>query len=214
MKLIVGLGNPGIRYEQTKHNVGFRVVDALYENSRQSSAVSSQQGGVIKRKPLGTDSRQPIADSHLTYTSTCKSLVMQMTWHDIPIILAKPMTYMNNSGIAVAALMRQFEISLSELCVVYDDIHLDIGVLRMRQKGSDGGQKGMKSIIHHLGTTAFPRLRIGIGEPIGDLTDYVLTGFTEDEGIEIVHTLDRAVDAIETFVKDDILTTMNQFNRR
>ena len=189
MKLIVGLGNPGIRYEQTKHNVGFRVIDALY------AACSS---GKVTTPRI----------------STCKSLVMQATWHDLPIILAKPMTYMNNSGIAVAALIRQFEISLSELCVVYDDIHLDIGVLRMRQKGSDGGQKGMKSIIHHLGTTEFPRLRIGIGEPIGDLTDYVLTGFTEDDEIEIAHTIDRGIDAIETFVKDDILTAMKSFNRR
>ena len=186
MKLIVGLGNPGIRYEQTKHNIGFRVIDALYKKWSRSTS----------------------------HTSICKSLVMQMTWHDAPIILAKPMTYMNNSGTAVAALIRKFEISLSELCVVYDDIHLDIGVFRIRQKGSDGGQKGMKSIIHHLGTTAFPRLRIGIGEPIGDLTDYVLTGFTEDEEIETAHTIDRAVDAIETFVKNDILTAMNQFNRR
>ena len=187
MKLIVGLGNPGIRYEQTKHNVGFRVIDALQ---------TWFSAGELQRN------------------SICKSLVMQTTWHDVGIILAKPMTYMNNSGTAVAALVRHFEIPLSELCIVYDDVHLDIGVLRMRQKGSDGGQKGMKSIIHHLGTTAFPRLRIGIGEPIGDLTDYVLTGFTEDEEIEITHTIDRAVDAIGTFVKDDILTAMNQFNRR
>ena len=193
VKLIVGLGNPGIRYEQTKHNVGFRVIDALYEEcSRSTSSFKSQI------RPF--------------HTSICKSLVMQTTWRDLPIILAKPMTYMNNSGTAVAALIRQFEIALSELCVVYDDIHLDLGVLRMRQKGSDGGQKGMKSIIHHLGTTEFPRLRIGIGEPIGDLTDYVLTDFTEDEEIEIARTVDRAVDAIETFVKDNILTAMNQFN--
>ena len=195
MKLIVGLGNPGIRYEQTKHNVGFRVIDALYKECSRSTSVFKSQ-------------------TRLAHTSICKSLVMQMTWHDIPIILAKPMTYMNNSGTAVAALVKQFEVPLPELCVVYDDIHLDIGVLRMRQKGSAGGQKGMKSIIHHLDTTAFPRLRIGIGEPIGDLTDYVLTGFTEDEEIEIAHTIDRAVDAIETFVKNDILTAMNQFNRR
>ncbi len=195
MKLIVGLGNPGIRYEQTKHNVGFRVIDALYKECSRSTSVFKSQ-------------------TRLAHTSICKSLVMQMTWHDIPIILAKPMTYMNNSGTAVAALVRQFEVPLPELCVVYDDIHLDIGVLRMRQKGSAGGQKGMKSIIHHLDTTAFPRLRIGIGEPIGDLTDYVLTGFTEDEEIEIAHTIDRAVDAIETFVKNDILAAMNQFNRR
>ena len=186
-KLIIGLGNPGTRYEQTKHNVGFRVIDTL---------------------------QTQLSTGKLPRNLICKSLVMQMTWHDLPIILAKPMTYMNNSGIAVAALIKRFEIPLSELCIIYDDIHLDLGVLRMRQKGSDGGQKGMKSIIQHLGTTAFPRLRIGIGEPIGDLTDYVLTDFTEDEDIEIAHTIDRAVGAIETFVKDDILTAMNQFNRR
>lgn len=191
VKLIVGLGNPGMRYEHTKHNVGFRVVDALYEEFCRRDS-------------------QP----RPTHTSICNSLVIQTTWHDTPIILAKPMTYMNNSGAAVAPLVRQFEIPLPDLCIVYDDIHLDVGVLRMRQKGSDGGQKGMKSIIHHLGTTEFPRLRIGIGEPVGDLTGYVLTEFSEDEEIEIAHTIDRAVDAIETLVKDDILTAMNQFNRR
>lgn len=191
VKLIVGLGNPGMRYEHTKHNLGFRVVDVLYEEFCQRDS-------------------QP----RPTHTSICNSLVIETTWHDTPIILAKPMTYMNNSGAAVAALVRRFEISLPELCIVYDDVHLDVGVLRMRQKGSDGGQKGMKSIIHHLGTTEFPRLRIGIGEPVGDLTDYVLTEFSEDEEIEIAHTIDNAVDAIETFVKDDILTAMNQFNRR
>ena len=83
----------------------------------------------------------------------------------------------------------------------------------MRQKGSDGGQKGMKSIIHHLGTNEFPRLRIGIGEPIGDLVDYVLAEFSQTEEIEIESTIHRAVDAIETFVNDYILTVMNQFNR-
>lgn len=195
VKLIVGLGNPGMRYEHTKHNVGFRVIDALYEESCRGTSASKNQ-------------------TRPTHTSICKSLVMQMTWYETPIILAKPMTYMNNSGTAVAALVNRFEIELPELCVVYDDIHLDVGVLRMRRKGSDGGQKGMKSIIHHLGTTEFPRLRIGIGEPVGDLVDYVLTDFSEDEEIEIGHTVDRAVDAIETFIKDDILTAMNQFNRR
>ena len=190
-KLIIGLGNPGMRYEHTKHNVGFRVIDALYE------------------KLCERDS-QP----RPTHTSICNALVIQTTWHDTSIILAKPMTYMNNSGAAVAALARRFEIPLPELCIVYDDVHLDIGVLRMRRKGSDGGQKGMKSIIHHLGTTEFPRLRVGIGEPIGALVDYVLTEFSEDEEIEITHTIDRALEAIETFVTDDILTVMNKFNSR
>ena len=191
VKLIVGLGNPGGRYEHTKHNVGFRVIDALYDALCQRDS-------------------QP----RPTQASICNSLVIQTTWHDTSIILAKPMTYMNNSGAAVAALVRRFEIPLPELCIVYDDVHLDIGVLRIRQKGSDGGQKGVKSIIHHLDTTAFPRLRIGIGEPIGALTDYVLTEFSEDEDIEIAHTIDRAVDALETLVRDDILTAMNKFNSR
>ena len=191
VKLIIGLGNPGMRYEQTKHNVGFRVIDALYEKLCQRDS-------------------QP----RPTHTSICNSLVIQTTWHDTSIILAKPMTYMNNSGAAVVALARRFEIPLPELCIIYDDVHLDIGVLRMRRKGSDGGQKGMKSIIQHLGTTDFPRLRIGIGEPVGALIDYVLTEFSEDEEIEITQTIDRAVAAIETFVTDDILTVMNKFNSR
>ena len=191
VKLIVGLGNPGMRYEHTKHNVGFRVIDALYEAFCQRDS---------KPRP--------------THTSICNSLVIQTVWHNASIILAKPMTYMNNSGAAVAALLRRFEIPLPELCIIYDDVHLDIGVLRIRQKGSDGGQKGMKSIIHHLGTTAFPRLRIGIGEPIGPLVDYVLTEFSEDEEIEIAHTVNRAIDALETLVRDDILTAMNKFNSR
>ena len=118
-KLIVGLGNPGMRYEHTKHNVGFRVVDALYEVFCQRNS-------------------QP----RPTHTSIYNSLVIQTTWHDTPIILAKPMTYMNNSGAAVAALVGRFEIPLPDLCIVYDDIHLDVGVLRMRRKGSDGGRRG------------------------------------------------------------------------
>lgn len=191
MKLIVGLGNPGLRYQHTKHNIGFRVIDALHEKTQHN----------LK------------APRH-TQTSICQSLVAQTTWHDTPVIFAKPMTYMNNSGVAVAALVDRFEVPLSQLCVVYDDVHLDIGGLRIRQKGSDGGQKGMKSIIHHLGTNEFPRLRIGIGEPIGNLVDYVLTEFSEAEEIEIAPTIHRAVDAIEAFIKDGIRTVMNQFNRR
>ena len=191
MKLIVGLGNPGLRYHHTKHNIGFRVIDALHEKT--------QHG------------RQALRH---TQTSICRSLVVQTTWHNTSVVLAKPMTYMNNSGVAVAALVDRFDVPLSQLCIVYDDVHLDIGVLRIRQKGSDGGQKGMKSIIYHLGTNEVPRLRIGIGEPIGNMVDYVLTEFSETEEIEIEPTIHRAVDAVEAFIKDDILTVMNQFNRR
>ena len=195
IKLIVGLGNPGTRYAQTKHNIGFRVVDALYEAHRRHVSAPKHR------------SRPP-------HTSTCRSIVVETTWHDLSVIFAKPMTYMNDSGTAVAALIRQFDVPLSDLCVVYDDVHLDFGTLRLRQKGRDGGQKGMRSIIRHLGTTEFPRLRIGIGEPIDTLTDHVLTEFSAAEACEIDHTIQRAVEAIETFIKADILTAMNRFNGR
>lgn len=194
VRLLVGLGNPGLRYEQTKHNIGFKVIDALYDKF-----ISDQDSTTLMAKRV---------------TSICNSLVIQVELHLSSIILAKPMTYMNNSGAAVAALVNRFEIPLADLCVIYDDVHLDIGMIRIRRKGSDGGQKGMQSIIHHLGTTEFPRLRIGIGEPVGDISDYVLSEFTTEEKIEIEQTVVRAVEAIETIVQEDIQTAMNRFNAR
>lgn len=210
MKLIIGLGNPGPRYANTRHNVGFRVLDILMERG----------GNKI--------------------VSRYNSLIMETKFHDTPIVLAKPLTYMNNSGRAVAALVNQLEIPLTELCVVYDDIHLDIGVIRMRRKGSDGGHNGMKSIIGSLHATAFPRLRIGIGflswreasgeaksvvvpnnvserlanDKNGAQVDYVLSEFTDAEKPEIEASIQRATEAIETFVSDGILTAMNRFNGR
>jgi len=194
VKLIVGLGNPRQRHEDTKHNIGFRVIDAIYDE-----ILSAESAGdaTIKR-----------------VISLCKSIVTPAKWHDSDLILVKPMTYMNNSGGAVAGLVNWFEVPLTDLCIIYDDIHLDIGTIRIRQKGSDGGQKGMQSIIYHLGTTEFPRLRIGIGEPVGDLTDHVLSKFSEEDEIEIEDTVKRAVEAVETFVQDGILTAMNKFNGR
>ena len=194
VKLIVGLGNPGQRYEHTKHNIGFRVIDAIYDKIQ---SAQNTENVFTKRG-----------------TSICQSLVMQTILHDSPIILAKPMTYMNNSGSAVSALINRFEIPLKDICIIYDDIHLDTGKIRIRQKGSAGGQKGMQSIIYHLGTTEFPRLRIGIGEPVGDLTDHVLSEFSIEEDIEIEDTVKRAVEAVETYVQDGILTAMNRFNGR
>ena len=194
LKLIIGLGNPGLRYERTKHNIGFRVIDTFYEK-------------IQSRNDIGNSSSKRVA-------SICNALVMQTELQNVPIILAKPMTYMNNSGAAVAALANRFEVPLADLCIIYDDVHLEIGTIRMRQKGSDGGQKGMQSIINHLGTTEFPRLRVGIGEPVGDLVDYVLSEFSKEEEIEIEHIIERAVEAVETFIRDDILTAMNRFNGR
>ena len=182
-KLIIGLGNPGPRYENTKHNVGFWVVNELL-----------QRAGVTNMQNL------------------CKSLVAQAEWQGSTIIFAKPMTYMNRSGDAVAALVHQFDIAAEEHCVVYDDMNLDFCVLRMRRKGSDGGHNGLKSIIHALGTEAFPRLRIGIGEPEGGWINHVLSEFSESERAEIDCVVQRAADAIETFVTDGVQATMNRFN--
>ncbi len=192
MKLIVGLGNPGIRYEKTKHNIGFRVVDAIYDRIQ---------------------SQQKHATSTAKVNSIYNSLIVQTKWQNADIILAKPMTYMNNSGAAVVPLAHRFEIHTQDIIVIYDDVHLPLGALRIRRKGSDGGQKGMQSIIQRLGTTEIPRIRIGIGEPIGDLVDYVLSEFSDEEESEMEQTVDRAVDAIETLLESDILTAMNRFNR-
>ena len=185
MKLIVGLGNPGPRYENTKHNVGFWVIDEL-----------------LRRTPA------------TNMESLCQSLVVRADWHDLEVIFAKPMTYMNRSGEAVAALIHRFDASIEDVCVVYDDIHLDFCMLRMRRKGSDGGHNGMRSIIHALDTQAFPRLRIGIGEPEENLIDYVLSEFSEAERAEIDSVVQRAADALETFVTDGVQAAMSRFNGR
>ncbi len=192
MKLIVGLGNPGIRYHKTKHNIGFRVVDAIYDKIQLTDKNQQTKYGQV--------------------SSIFNSLVIQTNWHKSDIILAKPMTYMNNSGAAVAPLVNRFDIAFSDIIVIYDDVYIELGVLRIRQKGSDGGQKGMHSIIQRLGTDEVPRIRIGIGEPVGDLIDYVLSEFSDEEENEIENVVSRAVDAVETILKEDILTAMNRFN--
>ena len=182
-KLIVGLGNPGPRYENTKHNLGFWVVNELLLRLQ-----------INRLAPL------------------CKSLVARTEWHDSAVIFAKPMTYMNNSGQAVNMLVQEFDIIPHDLCVVYDDLNLGTGVLRMRKAGSDGGHNGMKSIIHHLGTQDFPRLRVGIGKVEGDWMDHVLNEFSAAEKEDIKWAVPYAADAIETFVTDGVQTAMNRFN--
>lgn len=194
MKLIVGLGNPGLRYQKTKHNIGFRVIDRFYDKF-----LSTESGGFADTKRA---------------TSICSSLIVKTNLQETPIIFAKPMTYMNNSGSAISALVHRFDIQLPDLLVIYDDVHLDVGVIRIRRSGSDGGQKGMQSIIQHLDTIDFPRLRVGIGQPTGDIVDYVLSEFSKEEEIVIEETVERTVEAIEIYLKDGIQTAMNQYNGR
>lgn len=183
--LIIGLGNPGRRYEMTKHNVGFWLIDEIL-----------QRCGIKRLKGM------------------CGALAGMTNWNGDGPMYAKPTTYMNNSGEAVAALVRRFDLSLSDLCVVYDDLNLEIGALRLRKKGSDGGHNGMKSIIRHLDTEEFPRLRIGIGSPTYSQTDYVLSEFDEPDKLQIDQVVQRAADAIEMLIEDGIQNAMNQFNGR
>lgn len=184
-KLIIGLGNPGRRYEMTKHNVGFWVIDELL-----------QRCGIRKLKGI------------------CGALTGTTKWDDDTPIYVKPTTFMNNSGEAVAALVHRFDLSFSDLCVIYDDLNLEIGALRLRKKGSDGGHNGMKSIIRYLNSEEFPRLRIGIGTPTYNQIDYVLSEFDEVNQVQIDQVVQRAADAVEMLIEDGIQTAMNQFNGR
>ena len=187
-KLIVGLGNPGSQYENTRHNVGFCVIDQL----------------LFQRNPNRVK-------------SVCQSLVVEQhnpSNRNHRLIFAKPMTYMNHSGVAVSMLVEKYGVDLTGLCVIYDDLNLDLGGLRCRRSGTHGGQKGMQSIIKHLNSDAFSRIRIGIGKPSGEFTDYVLTKFSDQESDEIKPAISRATEAVEVLIKDGIDVAMNQFNGR
>ena len=185
MKLIVGLGNPGRDYRDTRHNIGFAVVDLLARRS-DLTFDGGPTGALIARI------RQPGEGA----------------------LLAKPLSYMNLSGTAVAALIRYFRIAIPDVLIVADDVNLPLGKLRARARGSDGGHNGVRSVIEWLGTSEFARLRIGVGrgDPRRDLADHVLARFDADEQGEVEAAVGRAADAAEMFVTDGIEKVMNQFN--
>ncbi len=183
--LIIGLGNPGREYRATRHNVGFMVIDGLCE------------AFAIRLSRLQS-----------------KALVGTGNWSGKKIILAKPQAFMNLSGQPVSSLMRFYRIPLEQLVVIHDDLDLPVGTLRMRPGGGSAGQKGLGSIIAQLGTEMFPRLRIGIGRPPGqmDPADYVLEGFSTPEKELLSQVLSRAVEAIEDFMQFGLEHAMNAFN--
>lgn len=185
MRLIVGLGNPGAKYEQTRHNVGWRVIDVL-----------------VARYHLGSGRSERRAQ---TWDGSIRGERVK---------LAKPLTYMNRSGECLRALMDYYEIPLDRLIVVHDDLDTPFGALRLRQAGGHGGQRGLRSIIQHLGDTEFARLRFGIGRPPGKMqaVDYVLRPFKDDDAIQAVELAARAADAIETWLSDGIELAMSRFN--
>lgn len=186
MKLVIGLGNPGPQYEHTRHNVGFRVVDKL-------------------AKKMGW---------HWNEQRSRAILASGMIGNE-KVVLAKPLTYMNLSGQSVGELVRWYKIQPEDILVVYDELDLPIGTIRLRPKGSAGGHNGVESIIAHLHTNDFPRLRVGIGRPTNNRMDgasYVLGIPPGDERILLDTAEDRAMEAVELVITQDVGTAMNQVN--
>jgi len=185
MRLVVGLGNPGRRYRGTRHNVGWEVIDLL-----------------ARRFGIRVEEEQE------------EALVGPGTIAGCAVLLAKPQQYMDESGGAVRALVRRYGLAPQDLLVVYDDVDLPVGVIRIRPRGSAGGHHGMASIIEALGTQEIPRVRIGIGRPQGDPAEYVLSRFSPEERPIIEEAVERAADAVETVFREGVEVAMNRFNRR
>jgi PTH1 family peptidyl-tRNA hydrolase len=187
MKLIVGLGNPGRRYDGTRHNVGFDIVDLLVR----------RHGIEWAAAPRGTD-----------------ALVAR--WRSAGAVLGKPLTFMNLSGTAVVGLLQFFKIDPADLFVIVDDANIELGRLRARARGSAGGHNGLQSIIGSLGTEEFARLRVGVGRGDGrrDLADHVLAKFDAGERATIVEAVGRSADAAELFIAEGIGPVMNGYNRK
>jgi len=187
MRLIVGLGNPGPEYVWTPHNLGFLTIDRLAERA-----------AVRVRRPEG------------------KALVGLGKLAGDDIVLAKPQTFMNASGVAVRDLLRRFEADPAEMIVITDDAALGRGTLRIRKRGSAGGHNGLKSVIGTLGSDEFIRIRIGIGpaEPGEDLAEYVLRPMDDADLEQAAESIDRGVEAVEMILEKGVDAAMNRFNRR
>ncbi|WP_141503719.1 aminoacyl-tRNA hydrolase [Paenibacillus luteus] len=186
MKWIVGLGNPGTAYQGTRHNVGFMVIDEL-------------------AKRWGISVTQ----------SKCKALIGEGNVQGTKVILIKPMTYMNLSGESVRSFMDYFKADLEDGVIVYDDLDTEIGKLRLRYQGSAGGHNGIKSLIQHLGTQTFDRVRMGVSRPQPgmNIADYVLSSFPKSEKDKLETMIADACDAIEFRLKAPFEETMAKFNR-
>jgi len=185
MKLIVGLGNPGAQYKQTRHNVGFDVLARLASKFATSAPRAKFEGEIAEANIAGQK-----------------------------VLLLTPLTYMNASGKSVLAARDFYKVENENILVVCDDFALPLATLRLRGKGSSGGQKGLQDILQRLGTDEIPRLRIGIGipPPGRDAAAYVLSRFTKDEQSDISEALERATQAAVSWVEQGLAATMNKFN--
>jgi PTH1 family peptidyl-tRNA hydrolase len=183
--LLIGLGNPGREYRDSRHNVGFMLIDRI--------AVRLGARGMKVQS---------------------KAIVTTVTHDDRKLILAKPQTYMNLSGQSVQGLIHFYKLPLANVLIAYDDLDIPFGTIRIRPAGGPGGQRGMASTIEHIGTNDFPRLRIGIGRPPGrmDPAAYILQDFTRAEMKILSEILDRAADAALEFVVNGLDKAMNKYN--
>jgi len=184
--LVLGLGNPGKKYEGTRHNLGFLVVDRI----------ASQKGIGVKEKK-------------------CRSLIGDWEENGERVLLVKPQTYMNNSGEAVRALLRAFSVGPKDLVVIHDDMDLSFGRIRIRPRGSAAGHLGVLSILETLGAEGFYRVRVGIGRPPPDMdpTDFVLEPFSREEKAGLDEVVSRAADAVQCLLREGSQRAMEKFNR-
>lgn len=187
MKLVVGLGNPGKEYERTRHNIGFLVVEEL----------AKRQGAVFKKM----------------FWFPAKQAKVKVGEHEVRLL--QPTTYMNRSGKAVWGAMRKWRVPPEDVAVVFDDVDVEFGVVRVRAKGSGGSHNGMKSVLEWLQTKGFPRVRVGIGpKPAdADMIEFVLGEFAENERFMLEKVVERAADAVESIFSVGTERTMNEFNR-
>ncbi|HEY3121216.1 MAG TPA: aminoacyl-tRNA hydrolase [Vicinamibacteria bacterium] len=185
MRMVVGLGNPGDRYRRTRHNVGFMVVDELASRAGAGKARQEADCWVGPAHIAGED-----------------------------VLLVKPLTFMNRSGLAVERLLAGKGAAPQDLVVVLDEVALELGVLRIRERGSHGGHNGLRSLVDVLGTDDFARLRIGVrkGDPPEDLADYVLSEFPRDDVLVVQEIVGRAADAIECLLSEGPAAAMNRYN--
>ncbi|WP_047986260.1 aminoacyl-tRNA hydrolase [Ornithinibacillus californiensis] len=185
MKCIVGLGNPGKKYQHTRHNIGFMVIDELSKRHNLDLNKDKFKGNYA----LGTINNEKV-------------------------ILLEPQTYMNLSGESLRPLMDYYDVDIEDVAVIYDDLDLPTGKIRLRQKGGHGGHNGIRSIIDHLGTKDFKRVRLGVGRPTNPIpvVDYVLGAFPKEEQDLVQESIEKAADACERWLEKPFVEVMNEFN--
>jgi PTH1 family peptidyl-tRNA hydrolase len=187
MKIVVGLGNPGRKYEHTRHNAGFMAVDEFARGLR-FALTREKYHALVGKVRIGAGD----------------------------VLLAKPQTYMNESGRSVGAILRYTSATAADLVVVHDELDLPLGAVRVKAGGGHGGHNGLRSIIEHLGTPEFIRVRVGIGRPPagGDAADYVLTPFLPGERDAAAEAVARAAEAVRTVIIEGLTAAMNAFNKK